>query len=393
VQSNWISSANNNGITPSNLLDNPFPQGFQPPPGAANGLVTGVGSQIEGALQNTPTPYVIQYNLDIQQSLPYETTFDIAYVGDRGRKQQQSREGGIDFDQLPVADLSLGSQLESSVANPFYGSITNGALTGPQTTKAQLLIHYPQFTSVLPLFLAGGNNQYDALQLRANKRFASGLQLQASYVWAKNFDNGTNHQNSFDPMADYAVTSYDVRQRFIVSYIYDLPFGRGRMFANHMSRAEDIILGGWQVNGITTLQGGNPLQISASNNLSNFNFQTLRANTNGQNASLHGDIHQRLNKYFNTADFSQPAPFTLGNGPAYYDGLRGPGLNSTDLSLFKEFSTFERLKVQFRAEAYNAFNHVQFGNPDTGVTDASFGQITSQANSPRQVQFGLKLLF
>jgi Carboxypeptidase regulatory-like domain len=393
VQSNWISSANNNGITPSNLLDNPFPQGFQPPPGAANGLVTGVGSQIEGALQNTPTPYVIQYNLDIQQSLPYETTFDIAYVGDRGRKQQQSREGGIDFDQLPVADLSLGSQLESSVANPFYGSITNGALTGPQTTKAQLLIHYPQFTSVLPLFLAGGNNQYDALQLRANKRFASGLQLQASYVWAKNFDNGTNHQNSFDPMADYAVTSYDVRQRFIVSYIYDLPFGRGRMFANHMSRAEDIILGGWQVNGITTLQGGNPLQISASNNLSNFNFQTLRANTNGQNASLHGDIHQRLNKYFNTADFSQPAPFALGSGPAYYDGLRGPGLNSTDLSLFKEFSTFERLKVQFRAEAYNTVNHVQFGNPDTGVTDASFGQITSQANSPRQVQFGLKLLF
>lgn len=393
VQSNWVSSVDNDGITPSNLLNNPIPQGFQPPPGAADGLVTGVGGQIEGVLQNTPTPYVIQYNLDVQQTLPYDTTFDIAYVGDRGRKQQQSREGGIDFDQLPAADLSLGTQLQSKVANPFYGAITNGALTGPQTTAAQLLIRYPQFTSVLPLFLAGGNNQYDALQLRANKRFASGLQLQASYVWAKNYDNGTNHQDSFHPMKDYAITSYDIRQRFIVSYIYDLPFGRGRMFANHMSRTEDLILGGWQVNGITTLQGGNPLQISASNNLSNFDFQTLYANTNGQNATLHGDIHKRLNEYFNKADFSQPEPFHLGNGPAYYDNLRGPGLNSTDLSLFKEFNSFERLKVQFRAEAFNAFNHVQFGNPDTGVTDASFGEITSQNNAPRQVQFGLKLLF
>jgi hypothetical protein len=165
------------------------------------------------------------------------------------------------------------------------------------------------------------------------------------------------------------------------------------MFGSHISRAEDAVLGGWQVNGITTVQGGTPLQISASNTLSNFDFQTLYANTTGQNATLHGDIHQRLKKYFNTAVFSQPAPFTLGNGPAYYDNLRGPGLNSTDLSLFKEFSPVWRLKVQFRAEAFNVFNHVQFGNPDTGVTDTAFGQITSQANTPRQVQFGLKFLF
>ena len=135
------------------------------------------------------------------------------------------------------------------------------------------------------------------------------------------------------------------------------------------------------------------LQISASNSLSSFDFQTLYANTNFQNASLHTDIHTRLNKYFNTADFSQPAAFTLGNGPAYYNNLRAPGLDSTDLSLFKEFATIERVKVQFRTELFNAFNHAQFGSPDTGVTDASFGQITSQANSPRQIQFGLKLLY
>ena len=395
VQNNWISSVNNDGIDPlsTSLLNNPFPQGFQTPPGAANGLTTGVGGQIEGVLQNTPTPYVVQYSLDIQEALPYKTTLDVAYVGDRGRKQQQSREGGIDFDQLPVSDLAQGSQLESSVANPYYGAITTGALNGSTTTTAQLLKRYSQYTSMLPLFLAGGNNQYDALQLRISKRFSRGLQLTGSYVWGKNFDNGTTHQDSFNPMKDYAVTSYDVHQRVIVSYIYDLPFGRGRRFGSSVPGLENAILGGWQFNGITTLQGGNPLQISASNNLSSFNFQTLHANTNGQNATLHGDIHKRLGAYFNKAVFSQPDPFTLGNGPAYYGNLRGPGLDSTDLSFFKEFRAVEKLDVEFRAEAFNAFNHVQFGNPDTGVTDAAFGSISSLANSPRQIQFGLKLLF
>jgi hypothetical protein len=398
VQNNWISTLNSDGITPSNTLDNPFPQGFQTPPGASQGLLTGDGGQIEGVLQNTPTPYVVQWDLDIQQTLPWGTTMDIAYVGNRGRKQQQSREGGIDFDQLPKEDLALGpQQLNSVVANPYFGSITTGALNTATTTKAQLLKKYSQFTSVLPLFLSGGNDQYDGMQLRVNKRFASGLQLQGSYVWAKNFDNGTSHQDSFNPMADYAVSSQDIHQRFIISYIYAAPFGRGKTFGANMPRWEDAIVGGWQVNGITTLQGGTPLQISATNNLSNFNFQTLYANTNFQNAAYHGDIHQRLNKYFNTADFSQPGtstnPFALGNGPAYYNNLRSPGLNSTDLSLLKEFNPFEKLKVQFRTELFNAFNHVQFGSPDTGVNDATFGQITSQNNSPRQLQFGLKLMF
>jgi len=391
VQNSWVSTLD--GITPFNTLDNPFPSGFQAPPGASAGLLTGVGGQIEGVLRNTPTPYAIQWDLDIQHTLSRDTTLDVAYVGNRGRKQQQSREGGIDFDQLPTSYLSLGSQLESSVANPFYGFISSGSLDEPTTTRGQLLRQYPQYTSMLPLFLSGGNTQYDALQVRVNKRFNQGLQLQASYVLAKNFDNGTNHQDSFNPMRDFAVSSQDIHQRFVASYVYQLPFGRGQQFGSNMSRWEDVVVGGWHINGITTLQGGTPLQISASNSLSGFDFQTLYANTNFHNASLSGDIHKRLNAYFKTANFSQPAPFTLGNGPAYYDNLRSPSLDSTDLALFKEFSTVENLKVQFRAEMFNAFNHVQFGSPDTGVTDSTFGQITSQANTPRQVQFSLKLLY
>jgi hypothetical protein len=392
VQNTWASSEGNNGITPLNTLDNPFPQGFQPPPGAADGLLTGTGSQIEGVVRNTPTPYSEQFELDVQQSLNHSTVFDIAYVGNRSRKQQQSREGGIDWDQLPVSDLSYGSTLADQVPNPYYGSIGVAPFNGPTIARSQLLRPYSQFTSVLPLFFSGGNIQYDALQLRLKKRLQNGVQVQASYVWARNFDNGTNHQNSYDPMGDYAVSSQDIRQRFVASYTYNLPFGHGMHFGNSLSRPMELVAGGWQVNGVTTLQGGTPLQISA-NNVSGIGNPAEYANWNRQNPTLSGAVHNRVAHYFNTADFSQPAAFTLGNAPAYLNQLRGPGLDDTDLSIFKTFEATDRLNVEFRTEAFNVFNHPQFSGPDSNVTDTGFGQITSQANNPRQIQFGLKLLF
>ena len=278
------------------------------------------------------------------------------------------------------------------MTNPFYGAITTGALAAPTTSRGQLLRLYPQFTSVLPLFLSGGDDQYDGLQIRLDKRFSSGFQLQSSYAWARNFDNGTNHQNSFDPLADYAVSPQDIRQRFIASYIYALPIGRGRALGSHMSPLADVAFGGWEINGITTLQTGTPLQVTAANT-SGLGNPVEYANWSGVDAALHTDIHTRLAHSFNTSNFSQPDPFTLGTSPAYLNDLRAPGLNSTDLSFFKEFGAAERLRLQFRAEAFNVFNHVQFGSPDLGVNDTSFGAITTQANSPRQLQFGLKLLF
>jgi hypothetical protein len=152
------------------------------------------------------------------------------------------------------------------------------------------------------------------------------------------------------------------------------------------------VLGGWQVNGITTLQSGAPLAITA-NNVSGLGNPTERANNNGHSATLSGDVHGRLIRYFDTSVFSQPLPFTLGNVAPYLSDLRGPGVTNTDLSLFKEFFPREYLRIQFRAEALNAFNRVQFSAPNTSVTSTSFGMISAQANSPRQIQFGLKILF
>lgn len=390
VQNDMVTSLDT--ITPYNTLDNPFPNGLQPATGSSAGLATGAGGVIQGFIQNTVTPYSEQYAFNIEHTLKGDAALHIGYAGNRGLKLQQSREDGIDFNQLPLSAMSLGSKLNELVDNPFYGVIKSGALAASKVSRAQLLKPYPQFTNVQPLFLPGGQTKYDALQVRYDKRFHGGLQVNASYVWSKSYDNGVSHQDSYNPMRDFAVSSQHIPHRFVAGYLYQLPFGRGRAFGANISRTMDMLVGGWQVNGITTIQSGGPLQISASN-VSGLGNPKSYANWNGDNPTLSGDVHNRLTRYFNTAAFSQPAAFTLGNAPAYFSQLLAPGLNSTDFSLFKEFHPFERGSIQLRAESFNVFNHVQFGAPNTSVSSSSFGQITSQANSPRQMQFGAKLLF
>jgi hypothetical protein len=390
VQNTWVGSLD--GITPYDLLSNPFPQGFRTPPGSADGLLTGAGGPIQGDLRDTVTPYTMQWNLNVQRALPGDVTLEAGYVANRGLQLQRNSESGLDFDQINPIYLSLGSHLNDLVANPFYGLVNSGVLAAPQVSRAQLLRPYPQFTSVIPLFSSGSSSTYHSLQVRFNKRYAHGLQFEGSYVWSKVLDNGANHQDSYNILADRAVTSYDITHRFVVGYIYELPFGRGRRFGANAQRAVNWALGGWQINGITTLQSGTPLAISASNT-SGLGNPTERANNNGHSATLSGDVHGRLNRYFDTSVFSQPAPFTLGSVAGYLGDLRSPYTNNTDLSVFKEFFPREYMRVQFRAEFLNSFNRVQFSAPNTSVTSTSFGVISSQANSPRQIQFGLKIIF
>ena len=154
----------------------------------------------------------------------------------------------------------------------------------------------------------------------------------------------------------------------------------------------ELLAGSWQVNGITTFSSGTPLQITASNTAGIFNLVT-RPNNNGKSAKLSGPVHERLNRYFDPSVFSQPAAFTFGNLSPRLPDVRSDGVRNFDISLFKDFLLTERFRLQLRGEALNAFNTPRFGTPNTSVTSASIGVITSQANSPRQIQLGLKLLF
>jgi hypothetical protein len=386
----WVTTID--GITPLNTLQNPFPNGFVPSPGSSQGLLTQAGANLQAPLQDTPSPWTIQYNVNVQRELPWDLFLEVGYVGTRGYDLSRNGEGGLSLNQLDPQYMSLGSALNQQVPNPFYGIVNNGVLTQPTVSRAQLLRPYPQFTDVIPLYSSGAKSRYHALQMTGRKRMSRGLMFEGSYTFANTREIGMTHQNSYDIEASWALASYDIRHRFVVSYLYELPFGRNRRFASGASGLLDAIIGGWQFNGITTLQTGTPLAITANNTAGIFGPRT-QPNNNGTDPRLEGPVSERLNRYFDTSVYSQPAAFTFGNEPIFSPFLRAHGVRNFDLSVFKNFAMTPRVTAQFRVEALNAFNRVQFSGPNTSVTSSSFGVISGQANAPRQLQFGLKFLW
>ena len=281
--------------------------------------------------------------------------------------------------------------------NPFYGQPNlAGVIAQPQLSRAQLLRPYPQYDTIHPLFSQGPTSDCTALQTTFSRRFSKGVAFEGSYTWAKVLDTGTSYQNSYDVLGSRSISSIssvDYRHRLVFSGLYELPVGRGRRLASNLSRPLEADIGGWQINGILTTQSGDPLGISATGTAALFS-EASRANTNGGNPNLSGDAHARLDRWFDTSVFSQPAPYTLGNLSPLVTNLRNHYTNNLDLSLFKQYQATEKLKVQFRAEAFNSLNRVRFGSPNTNVNGgANFGRVTTQSNSPRQLQFGLKLIF
>jgi len=391
VDNTWVATID--GITPNNLLRNPYPSGLAAVRGSSRGVLTQLGDRIEATTQDIISPKTRQFNVNIQRELPFDTLLEVAYVGTRGYYLHRNDEGGLSLNQLDPQYLSLGSKLNDKVSNPFYGTpFATGVLASAQTSRAQLLRPYPQFTDIIPIYSVGASSFFHSLQVTATKRYSKGLQMQLAYTWGKNIDDGLSHQNSYNIRADRALSDIDVSHRTTIMGIYDMPFGRGRHWGSNWSRLMDLVAGGWQVNGIATLSAGTPLGISASNNAGIFN-QAIRANSTGKSGKLTGPVQDRLNAYFDKTAYAQPAAFTFGNlGPRLPD-IRNDGIYNWDLSLFKNFQVTERVKVQFRAEALNAFNTPRFSGPNTSVTSSSFGVISSQANAPRQVQFGLKVLF
>ena len=313
----------------------------------------------------------------------------------------QTGEGTANLNQLTSQQLTLGSQIQNQVKNPFFGLINGAPLNTATVPQSFLLRAFPQYTTVSPLYWTGASSIYHSFQLKAEKRFSSGLNMLISYTGAKLIDDysiisnvgrNANIQNIYDRRNERSISANDVSQRFVASFVYALPFGRGRHFAGNMNRYLDIVAGGWQMNGIVTLQTGQPIALTTQNT-SNSGSNVLRPNNSGKSSKLDGDVESRLTRYFDTSVFSQPAPFTFGNVGRTLPDVRGPGVKNIDFSLFKNFKIVERISLQFRAEAFNLTNTPSFGFPNQNFNAVQFGQITATATDPRQLQFGLKLLF
>jgi hypothetical protein len=394
-------SSLDNGLTAFATLSNPFPSGFCSATGNSAGLLTNLGQSLFTLDRNAPQPYVQTWNFDIQRSLPGDSLVEVAYSGSRGVHLM----GILEWDQLNPTYFPLGAQLNGQVANPYFGVITQGSLATPTITLGQGLRPYPQFLGVSSRNANYGESSYNALLVRAERRLSKGFSIMAAYTFSKEIDDmvpsvngfpgesfsGGGLQNYYNLRAERALASWDTPQTLVISYVYELPLGSGKPFLNG-GGIIDKIVGGWQINGNTTFQSGSPLQITGGNGSGSF-AGTQRPNWNGMNATLDGSVTNRLLQYFNTSDFSFNAPFTFGNAPRLMPNLRGPGTDNFDISIFKNTRIFEKYQIQFRAEAFNAFNRVQFGNPNTNINSTAFGVVSSQQNLPRNIQLGLRFLF
>jgi hypothetical protein len=399
-----------NGLTPANSISNPFPNGLVQPPGRSPAFQGNtLGNYAIQAFPTNPFAYTQQWNVGIQQQIGKESIIHVAYGAAKGTH--------LPFymaltDQLPDADLSLGNDLNTLVPNPFAGIISPAFYLGaPQIPAGQLLVKFPQYGGVYSAGAGIGASTYNSLQVTGRRRFGQGASINLAYTWAKLLSNtdtltawlepseGSAYggmQDSNNPGAEKSLSSNDVKQRLVLSYLYDIPIGRGKALLSAVPGAVDKIIGGWSLEGISTLQSGFPLSFVTSVNLTNSFGGGSRPNyTPGCRKATKGSAVSRLNKWFNTECFTQPAAFTFGNEPRNDAELRSPGIANWDMSAAKSvgFGENERFKVQFRTEIFNAFNRVQFGYPGTTTGVQGFGVITSQANLPRLVQFGLRFSY
>ena len=382
------------GATYVGNLADPYPNRFVAVLGAKGGPATNLGQSMSIYIPSTASPYVQQWNLDIQRKLTSTLAIDLAYSGAKGTKLTDISQN---LNQLTAAQLS--PDVTATTANPFYGIVTVGTLAAATVQKGQLIKAYPQYTSASLAWPSSASSIYHSMQIKLSKRFSKGFSFLTSYTKGKLIDDNsgvsswlepaTGHQDIYNRRADRSISDQDVAQRFVTSFNYSLPLGKNAKFGHNWSPAVDVILGGWQVNGIVTFQSGIPVTLTTTNTTQS-GSGVLRPNNSGGSAKLDSPS---IDKWFNTAVFTQPANYTFGNVARSLPDVRGPGVKNLDFSLFKSVKISESKFIQFRTEVFNVTNSPEFDQPDSNLQSGTFGRLLSQRNTPRQIQFGLKIVF
>ena len=378
------------GFTPNETLANPFPNGKLAPIGSSQGAQSLLGQGISGNRRDMLRGYSQQWSLTVQRELKGNWLIEGGYMGNRGVKLP----GRVTFDYLPQQFRALGTQLQQLVDNPYFGIIPGNLAGGQrQVTRATLLDTYPQFGGVSGYATLADSN-YHAATLRVEKRFSQGLSLLLAYTFSKLIDNNTgdggnnfaesgdNGVRNWDNLAaERSVSANDLPQRLVISASYELPFGK------HGHAIYKGFAGGWQFNAIGSFQSGNVIAVSQNGTV----FGSGRPNAVGDPSLAKPTIDGWLNR----AAFANSPAFTFGNVARNLPRTRSDGQNNLDLSLMKSFPIHERIRLQFRAEAFNFTNTPTFGNPAGNIDAGNFGTVTGLAanSAARAFQLALKLYF
>jgi Carboxypeptidase regulatory-like domain/TonB-dependent Receptor Plug Domain len=333
------------------------------------------------------TPYLQQWNLNIEYEVRPNLLAEVGYLGSKGThllRRSNFQQG----DNILVKDPANPTPLAQRVRFPNF---SNNVIIGTEN---------------------GSSSTYHGLITKLERRLTRGVSLLASYTFSKTIDDASSSSNfsnapsnaqcRCDLRGNKGPSAFEVRHRFVLSYLWELPFGKGKWLASS-HEAVNKIIGGWQINGITAFQSGPPIQINTQGD--NANIGTGAGSGNNQRPNLIGDPYGGIDTganiknrgvnagtfYFNRAAFALPPQFRLGN--LGKNTLYGPGFQNWDFSVFKNTSISERVNMQFRAEFFNFFNHANFNVPGLILNTPTFGVINSTVNSGRVIQFGLKVLF
>jgi hypothetical protein len=404
VTQTWVPTLNGE-LTPVATLSNPWPTGIiQPPQRNPDYQTLFLGNSISAPIPGAAAQhfgYLQEWNFNVEREFFNGMVVEVAYAGSKGTHLV----GGPQLDQLPDQDLALGAAaLTKQVPNPFFGLIPYGTLSGATIKAGQLLLPYPQYTGVTAANDGNRDTIYHSMNVKPEKRFHQGGTILAAYTWSKNIgdiETGMSWleasqiagiQDNNNLRQERAVSGFDVPQRLVISYVYDLPIGHGKKLLGNLTGVADRIMSGWGINGISTFQKGFPLTLNTSSNSTDSFGGGSRPNyVGGCDISEPGSSQSKLNQWFNTSCFTAPPSATFGNLGRTMTVVRQPGIANYDFSLFKNTKITERVGLQFRTEFFNIFNRVQFGPPGETLGNAQFGVISSQLNTPRLIQFALRL--
>jgi hypothetical protein len=415
-------------FTASCASQGPFgANGILPPPGRSGSISNFAatnGAPTLAPYTNPKPGYVQQYNLDIQRQLSAGFFVDIAYAGSHGVHLPQYNPNFV-ANQIPDSFVAQAAAqfaakqpvaIDQPIANPL--SSPNPALNpvkSPTILAGQLDRPYPQYTNLSLAGFGCCSSNYNSLQVSVTRRFQGGGTLLVAYTNAKLLSNtdtltswlegstgGVGQVQDWNNLnGERSLSSQDVSQRLVISYVLDLPFGRGKKFLGGSSGVTDKLVSGWGLDGVTSFQRGFPLKISWAGTptaleQAGFGVSNVRPDVV---AGCSKSGPRTLTQWFNTACFSGPPQWGFGNESRVDSSLRAAGINNFDFAAFKRTMIGERFGLEFRTEFFNLFNHPRFGVPGSGFngtpTGNGFGQVTSTNpdSNPRLIQFALKLVF
>ena len=369
--------------------------------------------QIAGVQQTAKTPTIIQWNLSIERQLSTNVLLHVGYVGHEGSHMvvltdpnqvvpqvcasaAGCRSGGINTSGLGVGTVPQGTTYLPLSLNPVTGA-PDGCRTNCDLADAQIWMYE-------------GTSSYNSLDVFLQKRFSSGLTFRVNYTWAKILDDnsgllssqavneGQDLLNYYNLGLNRGPAAYNIAHQIGFNYSYQIPIGNGHKLLGNSNRVVDTLVSGWQWNGIFSAQTGFPFTPEVGFNVSG-NGDSHGVDVPNVNPTFSGSKYDTRNTthYFNYQAFTIPLPGTYGN--VQRGSWTGPGLINTDMSLFKKFKVMENKNLEFRAEAFNLFNHANFATPSpnvftsTGAISPTYGAITKLNGTNRQIQFALKFVF